>query len=271
MTSSVRNGYFPDRVRTHPCARLTEGFVLPCWWHGVMILNQKMSSICDILLRCNLNIVLDDAAYLVLPNARSRYAGHFYLSERPPKGDLTSVEPPTNGPIHTECRTIKTVMGSAAEVETAGLYGNTQMGTIIWRALMEIGHPQPPTPIKTDNSTANSFINVNIRQKRSKTWDMWWNWMRDKQTHNQFRFYWDKGSKNEGDYFTKHHPPKHHREQRSNYILKGYHISKTSFDSKSLHRVINMAIQNLPSTAREGGFWPCRESSPYARMTSSSF
>ena len=76
-----------------------------------------------------------DAAYLVLPNARSRYAGHFYLSTLPPKGNLTSYKPPTNGPIHTECRTIKNVVASAAEAETAGLFGNAQIGIAIRRAL----------------------------------------------------------------------------------------------------------------------------------------
>jgi hypothetical protein len=28
------------------------------------------------------------------------------------------------------------------------------------------------TPLKTDNSTSNSFIHANIKQCRSKTWDM---------------------------------------------------------------------------------------------------
>ena len=82
-----------------------------------------------------------------------------------------------NGPIHTECRTIRSVVGSAAEAETAGLYGNAQMGVVIRRALIEMGHPQPATPLKTDNATANSFVHANICQKRSKTWDMRFNWL----------------------------------------------------------------------------------------------
>jgi hypothetical protein len=42
------------------------------------------------------------------------------------------------------------------------------------------GHPQLATPLKTDNSTSNSFVHANIKQRRSKTWDMRWNWLRDK-------------------------------------------------------------------------------------------
>ena len=30
--------------------------------------------------------------------------------------------------------------------------------------------------------------------------------------------YWDKGTKNDADYSTKHHPPIHHRQMRHRYI-----------------------------------------------------
>ena len=90
-----------------------------------------------------------DAAYIILPNARSRYAGHFYLSN---KATSTSCpRPPCNGPIHTECKSIRSVVASAAEAETTGVFGNS---IPICPALEALDHPQPPTPIKTDNSTA---------------------------------------------------------------------------------------------------------------------
>ena len=43
-----------------------------------------------------------DAAYLVLPQARSRFAGHFFLSSKLPPPPLKA-SPPPNNPIHTEC------------------------------------------------------------------------------------------------------------------------------------------------------------------------
>ena len=125
-----------------------------------------------------------------------------------------------NAPILTECKTIKNVVGSAAEAETGGLYGNAQMGIIIRHALEELGHPQPPTPLKTDNATANSFVHSNLRQKRSKTWDMRWNWLRDQTTLNALRIYWAPGTDNDADYFTKHHHTLHHPIQHPRYILK---------------------------------------------------
>jgi hypothetical protein len=81
-------------------------------------------------------------------------------------------------------------------------------------SLLALGHPQLPTPLKTDNSSANSFVNANIKQRHSKTWDMRWNWLRNKTVQELLQIYWDKGINNQAGYFTKHHPPAHHRTMR---------------------------------------------------------
>ncbi len=87
-------------------------------------------------------------------------------------------------------------------------------------ALKELDHPQPPTPLKTDNSTATAFVHSSMKQKRSKSWDMRYHWLRERQLKDQLRIYWDKGINNDANYFTKHHPPKHHQMMWSKYILK---------------------------------------------------
>ena len=165
-----------------------------------------------------------DAAYLVLPNARSRYAGHYFLSDRPlpPPAKLN---PKPNGPVLTICKTIRGVMSSAAEAETGGVYGNAQEAIACRISLLALGHAQTATPLKTDNSTANSFVHANIKQRRSKTWDMRWNWLRDKTTQEQLRIYWDKGINNQADYFTKHHPPSHHLLMRPQYVLNAHKLT----------------------------------------------
>lgn len=71
-----------------------------------------------------------DAAYLLLPHARSRFAGHFYLSDLPPTPPA-SPQPAPNGPIHTECRGIWTLVSSAAEAETTGVFHNGHTAIII--------------------------------------------------------------------------------------------------------------------------------------------
>ena len=126
-----------------------------------------------------------DAAYLVAPKARSRVAGYFQMGNHPNNKTKTTL----NGAIHVECKTLRHVVSSAAEAETAGVFHNAQMALPIRVVLQALNHPQPPTPIKTDNSTANGFIHDNIHQKRSKSWDMRYYWLRDRLTQKQFLFF----------------------------------------------------------------------------------
>ena len=155
-----------------------------------------------------------DAAYLVLPKARSRIAGYYYLSSHP----NIKKHPKLNGAILVECKTLRHVVSSAAEAEVAGIYHNATKAIVIRRVLIALGHPQPPTPIKTDNSTATGFVYDNIHQKRSKSWDMQYYWLRDKMNQRLFNLYWDKGSNNHADYSTKHHPTSYHRATRNIYV-----------------------------------------------------
>ena len=76
------------------------------------------------------------------------------------------------------------------------------------------GHQQSPTPIKSDNSTTTGFVNNNMHQKRSKSWDMKYYWLRDKEVQKQIKACWEKGTTNLADYFTKHHPTKYHQKMR---------------------------------------------------------
>ena len=109
-------------------------------------------------------------------------------------------------------------MASAAEAETAGIFFNAQTAVPIRRILVALGHPQPATPVKTDNSTATQFTKSSMKQKWSKAWDMRFHWLRDKQAQRHFHVYWDKGENNMADYFTKHHSPEHHKRMRPKYV-----------------------------------------------------
>jgi len=63
-----------------------------------------------------------------------------------------------------------------------------------------------------------------MEQKMSKSWDMRFNWLRDKdQVQKLLRIYWERGTKNWADYFTKHHPPAHHKLMRRFYMSDNYH------------------------------------------------
>ena len=88
------------------------------------------------------------------------------------------------------------------------------------RVLHEMGHSQPRTPIQTDNSTAEGVINARVRPKRTKAMDMRFEWLLDREQQGQFKIYWKSGKTNLADYFTKHHPPAHHRNMRGEFLTR---------------------------------------------------
>ena len=152
-----------------------------------------------------------DASYLAEPEAKSRIAGFFHLSQHP---NITS-NPNINGPIHVECKSLRHVVTSAAEAEIAGVFHNVNAAMLMRHMLNELHHPQPPTRVKTENSSVNSFAHNNIQQKCSKSWDMRYHWLKEKQTQQKFKIYWDQGTNNHADPYTKHHPTKHHLDFRA--------------------------------------------------------
>jgi hypothetical protein len=166
--------------------------------------------------------VESDASYLSESKARSRAAGYFYLSCAPNHPSKASspadAAPPINGAITVLCNIMREVLSSASEAELAALYYNARESVSIRHALEEMGHPQPATAIVTDNSTAAGIINDTVRQRRSKAIDMRFYWLRDRSRQNQFTIYWKKGSLNRADYFSKHHPGKHHSDMRPTYL-----------------------------------------------------
>ena len=115
--------------------------------------------------------IYSDAAYLVQPQARSIVAGNFYLIDKILL-ETPTPNPTPNDPILTECRTVRNVMSSAAEVETIGIFHNAKVAVPIRTELTGLNHPQPPATIRTDNSTSQGILTSTIRGKRSKDFDM---------------------------------------------------------------------------------------------------
>jgi hypothetical protein len=120
----------------------------------------------------------------------------------------------------TTATIIKAVMSSAAEAELGALFLNAKEGVYLRQILTKMGHSQPRTPIQTDNMTAEGVINNKIQPKRTKAMDMQFHWLRDREAQGQFRIYWRPGKTNLADYFTKHHPPAHHVNVRTEFLTK---------------------------------------------------
>jgi len=90
------------------------------------------------------------------------------------------------------------------------LFNNLKEAIALRNSLEEMGHPQPPTPVEVDNTTAVGFTNRQIKQKQSKSMDMSFYWIQDRVDQKQFLVSWRLGATNLANYFTKHHLPSHY-------------------------------------------------------------
>ena len=108
---------------------------------------------------------------------------HIFLSEDDPI-------PRWNGPMLSIAQVIKLVMNFAAEAELAALYITDQKLVPMRQTLIEMGWPQPPTPIQRDNTTAEGVVNKNIFTKKLKSMDLRLHWLRCREAQTQLNFYW---------------------------------------------------------------------------------
>ena len=122
-----------------------------------------------------------DAGHLNETKSRSRVGAHIYLSEDDPI-------PLFNGAVLTIATIIKFVMASAAEAELAALFIAACEMVPHRQTLIDMGWPQPRSPVQTDNSTVIGVTNKTIVPKRAKMMDMRLWWLRCRGSH-----YWDAG------------------------------------------------------------------------------
>lgn len=119
-----------------------------------------------------------DASYLSEAHARRRAGGYFFLSDRPlnpsaaPLSD--SCPPPLlNNPVHVPSTImLRVVLSSATEAEMGALFYNAKDAAWLRTTLEDLGHPQPPTPIQTDNACAAGIIKDTVKQRCLKAIDM---------------------------------------------------------------------------------------------------
>jgi hypothetical protein len=146
-----------------------------------------------------------DASNLSVSHACSRLGVLFYCGDKPPHDDKL------NGSILNAATVIKNVIASAAESEVGACFQNSQSGAPLIVTLIELGHQQPATPLRTYNSTAFGILNETIKQNRSIAMDMRYHWLTDRVRQKQCNVYWRPSKENLGDYHTKHHAAQHHK------------------------------------------------------------
>eukprot|EP00957_Ditylum_brightwellii_P180704 13766044-Ditylum_brightwellii.AAC.1 len=124
-----------------------------------------------------------DASYLSESKARRRAAGRFYLTN---KND----EEFNNGAVLMLTTIIHYVVALASEAELAALFYNAREAVPLRVTLEEMGHPQPPTPLITDNITAHGLTTGAMIPKRSKAVNMRFHWLKCREAQQKFNIKW---------------------------------------------------------------------------------
>jgi hypothetical protein len=156
-------------------------------------------------------VIHSDASYLSKPKAHSCVGGHMFMAGR-------DNIPTNNGAVLNILQIIWAVMSSAAEAELGALFINAKTAISMRHTLEELGHPQPPTPMQTDDKTAHDLLTNKIMPKALKAMDMRFHWLHCRKAQGQFIYYWRPGTQNLADYFTKHHLASHHKANRPIFL-----------------------------------------------------
>ena len=163
----------------------------------------------DMILRLH-----SDASYLSEPRAGSRLGGISYLGRQ---GDEDL--PPSNGLIDVMCCRSDVVVASACEAEWAAIYHLCRDAVDTRLTLANLGYPQLPTYLTSDNKCAVGLSNRTVKPKKSKAMDMRFHWITCRVNQEQFVIQWRPGSVNYADYFTKLHPAQHHQHMRRFFLV----------------------------------------------------
>lgn len=155
-----------------------------------------------------------DASWLSESDSRSRAAAIFFLVKKDGFEDPDAF----NGCIECYSTIIKSIVSSAFEAEYAALFAAGQTAEGIRNTLDDLGHPQGATPIIADNACAVGIANRTVTQKRSKSIDMRFHWIRDRTDQGHFKILWAAGTRNLADLMTKSHTPAHHIAMRKIYV-----------------------------------------------------
>jgi hypothetical protein len=150
-------------------------------------------------------VVYSDASYLGESKSRSRQGGiHFMGYNDDPKT--------MNGAVECISSLIRVIVASAAEAEYGALYENGVTAEGLRTTLEDLGYPQGPTQIFTDNTCAQALANNECKEKRTKAIDKDFHWIRCRVKQGHFTVHYVGGKENPADIFTKLLPVASHQE-----------------------------------------------------------
>lgn len=159
---------------------------------------------------------VSDTTYLSERNSSSRVGGIHYLGNK----ESNPVQF-VNGAIDIVCKLTDTKVSSACSSEYVGLFINANIALVIRNTLEDLGHPQPPTVIITDNKCAEGIANRTCKLDKSKAINMRYHYTRELVDQGIIIIRWQSGKTNLADFFTKIQPVKVVKEMRHIYLKAG--------------------------------------------------
>ena len=161
--------------------------------------NKLVFKACDMVL-----YIQSDASYLSRPGSRSVSGGIFYCGYH---DDTHRI----NGAILVNSAVLSVVAAAVSEAEYGACFHNGQTGVWLRTILETMGYRQPITTIQCDNACAVGLANDTLKEKKSKSIDMNFHWIRDRVKQRQFNVFWREGALNLADFFTKPLPVHEHQ------------------------------------------------------------
>ena len=97
--------------------------------------------------------------YLSASNSRTRVGGCNFLGKKvDPKTPIGNQFIFHNAPIHVEASMLKHAMSATSESEISGAFVNAKLAMPERVCLLDMGHPQPETPLEIDRTIAYSVL-----------------------------------------------------------------------------------------------------------------
>ena len=128
-----------------------------------------------------------DASYIAEEKGLSRIGGHYFLGSVPSKTDSIKI----NGTIHTVCSIIKHVAATEVEVQLGVSFNKARILKRICLTLIELGYPQPPTPLHNDNSIASGIVTNTVKRQISQAMYICYFLLLDQVDQCIFALQWD--------------------------------------------------------------------------------
>ena len=122
-------------------------------------------------------------------------------------------------PFHVDTHIIKHVVTSSTDAELTALYDNTKTLQQIEPYVQQLQNKVTTPHIATDNNPDHGLLHGKLTPKKTKCMNMRFHCLKDNIKTQNYQLQWEPGPTNLVDYFTKIHPPGHHKQKLPQYLL----------------------------------------------------